>query len=384
MGLQGPTLVNSRENRFFRSRQRPTAGPGLRQFATIGALICWPGAETVGPSTRGRAVLPDPTIERPQYDISQGFMKTIVRVLAITSVIVASSPALAADPVFPSGARVGLVPAEGLNVAKEFLGFESEDQKVKVGVAEIPPAAFTTVEAAVKEGKPTGTGSKPEPFETAAGKAFITSDTGKDGSTAVRLYSVIVAGDKFTGYIIAQAREDAAKPVSDEAMRKMLASAKLRNEVPVQEQLSLMPFKIGELSDFKTVRTLAPRSSILLTDGSEDTTLDGAPYMVIGLTAAGPEKADDRGRFAQQVAATIPGIRNARITSSEPMRIDGTAGYETRIEATAGKNDTPVNVVQWLRFGGGSSLRIIASSTRDDWPKAFPRFRAVRDGIDPR
>lgn len=310
-------------------------------------------------------------------------MKTIVRALAIASVVLAS-PALAADPVFPSGARVGLVPAEGLNVAKEFLGFESPDQKVKVGVAEIPPAAFATVEAAVKEGKPTGTGSKPEAFETAAGKAFITSDTGKDGATTVKLYSVIVSGEKFTGYIIAQVREDAAKPVSDEDMRKMLATAQLRNEVPTEEQLNLMPFKIGELSDFKTVRTLAPRSSILLTDGSEDTTLDGAPYMVIGLTAAGPASPEDRGRFAQQVAATIPGIRNARIISNEPQRIDGTAGFETRIEAVAGKNDTPVTVVQWLRFGGGTSLRIIASATRDEWPKAFPRFRAVRDGIDPR
>jgi hypothetical protein len=310
-------------------------------------------------------------------------MKTILRALAIASLVTAS-PALAAEPVFPSGARVGLVPAEGLAVAKEFLGFESEDKKVKIGVAEIPTEAFTTVEAAVKEGKSSPTGVKPEPFETAAGKAFITSDTGKDGAITVRMYSVLVAGDKFTGYIIAQAREDAAKPVSDEAMRKMLASAKLRSTVPVEEQLSLMPFKIGELSDFKTVRTLAPRSSILLTDGSEDTTLDGAPYMVIGLTAAGPEKQDDRGRFAEQAARTIPGIRNARITSNEPMRIDGTPGYETRIDAVAGKNDTPVTVVQWLRFGGGSSLRIIASSTRDDWPKAFPRFRAVRDGIDPR
>ncbi|MBN9595957.1 MAG: hypothetical protein J0G36_11450 [Afipia sp.] len=310
-------------------------------------------------------------------------MKTIVRVLAIASVI-ASSPALAADPVFPSGARVGLVPAEGLAVAKEFLGFQSEDQKVKVGVAEIPPEAFATVETAVKEGKPSPTGVMPEAFETAAGKAFITSDTGKDGTTTVKMYSVIIAGDKFTGYIIAQAREDAAKPMSDEAMRKMLASAKLRNEVPTDEQLSLMPFKIGELSNFKTVRTLAPRSSILLTDGTEDTTLDGAPYMVIGLTAAGPEKPDDRGRFAQQAAAAIPGIRNARITSNEPMRIDGTPGYETRIDAVAGKDDTPVTVVQWLRFGGGTSLRIIASATREDWPKAFPRFRAVRDGIDPR
>jgi hypothetical protein len=29
-------------------------------------------------------------------------------------------------------------------------------------------------------------------------------------------------------------------------------------------------------------------------------------------------------------------------------------------------------------------MRIIASSPRDNWAKAFPRFRAVRDGIQPR
>lgn len=319
-------------------------------------------------------------------------MKTIARTLTRTftqavtlAVLAASHPALAADAVFPPGSRVGLVPAEGLVVAKEFLGFESEDQKTKVGVAEIPAAAFEAVETALKEGKSAGPGSKPEPFETAAGKGYITSDTGKDGAVTVRMYSVIApSADKFTGYVIVQVRDDAAKPLSDEAVRKMLSTAVLRKTVPTEEQLGLLPFKIGDLSDFKTVRTLAPRSSILLTDGTEDTTLDGAPYMVIGIIGPSPEKADDRGRFAQQVAATIPGLRNARIASNEPMRIDGTPGFETRIEAVTGKNDTPVSVVQWLRFGSGSTLRIIASATNDDWPKAFPRFRAVRDGIAPR
>ena len=314
-------------------------------------------------------------------------MKTIARILALaafaaTATGPAISPALAADPVFPPGARVGLVPAEGLAVATEFQGFESEDRKVKVGIAEIPTAAFEAVETALKDGKPAGPGSKPEPFETAAGKAFITSDSGKDGAVAVRMYSVIVSGGgKFTGYIIAQSRDDAAKPLSDDAMRKMLATAAVRTEVPVEEQLGLLPFKVGDLADFKTVRTLAPRASILLTDGTEDTTLDGAPYMVIGLVTAAPDKPDDRARFAEQAARTIPGIRNMRLTGNERRRIDGTPGYETRLEGVAGKDDTPVTVVQWLRFGGSSSMRIIASSTRDDWPKAFPRFRAVRDGI---
>ena len=80
-------------------------------------------------------------------------------VVPILALILSMGPARAADAVFPPGARVGLVPADGLTVAKEFLGFETEDKKVKVGIAEIPSAAFTAVDTAVKEGKtpPTGT-----------------------------------------------------------------------------------------------------------------------------------------------------------------------------------------------------------------------------------
>ncbi|MEZ5763150.1 MAG: hypothetical protein R3D69_02045 [Xanthobacteraceae bacterium] len=40
--------------------------------------------------------------------------------------------------------------------------------------------------------------------------------------------------------------------------------------------------------------------------------------------------------------------------------------------------------MRWLRFGGGTALRIIAGSNREEWPEAFGRFRAVRDGIDKR
>ena len=65
-------------------------------------------------------------------------------------------------------------------------------------------------------------------------------------------------------------------------------------------------------------------------------------------------------------------------------RIDGLPAFETRIDATSGKDNTAVTVVQWLRFGGPSTLRIIGSAPRPKWPDAFPRFRAVRDGIQPR
>jgi hypothetical protein len=200
----------------------------------------------------------------------------------------------------------------------------------------------------------------------------------------VKRYSMILPGPTFSGYVAVQVPENASRIYTDDAVRQMFATAVIRNEVPVEEQLGLMPFKISELSSFKNVRTLAPGAALILSDGDEKTGFEIAPFMIIGLIGSTPATPDDRGRFAQQIATTIPGVRDGKITMSEPVRIDGQPGYETRIDAISGKDNTPVTIVQWLRFGSQTSMRIIGSSPRDNWTKAFPRFRAVRDGIQPR
>ncbi|MBN8981514.1 MAG: hypothetical protein J0I29_09620 [Rhizobiales bacterium] len=311
-------------------------------------------------------------------------MKNPLRFAALVSALFITVAAHAADVVFPSGARVGIVPLDGLKASGEFVGFENDDKTLKVGVAEIPPAAFTAVETAFKEGKPVADGNKVEPFKTTAGDAYLTVESRKDGGATYKTYSVIAKGENFSAYLISQIRDGSAKAPSDADIRKMLATLTVRKDVPVDEQLSLLPFKVGELSGFKTVRLLAANVSVLLTDGTEETTLDGAPYIVIGTVPQNPATQDDRARFAEQAARAIPGLRSVRITTNEPIRIDSTPGFETRMDAIAGKGDTPVQVVQWLRFGSGATLRIIASSTKDEWPKAFPRFRAVRDGVAPK
>src|SRR3954471_3882927 len=315
---------------------------------------------------------------------SRKLMKLTRLKAAVALLLVASPAAFAADPVFPPGMRVGLTPLVGLSRAKTFVGFETEDQGVKVLVTELPAEAYGEVMNAFKANPAGAGGVKPESIETSAGLAYYTAESAKDGPTNVRRYSMILPGGTFSGYIAVQVPENAGKIYTDEAVRQMFASAVIRKEVPVDEQLGLMPFKIGELSDFKNVRTLAAGGAIILADGDETTGFEPAPFMVIGIIGSAPAQPDDRGRFAQQVATTIPGVRDARITVSEPMRIDGMPGYETRIEATSGKENTSVTVVQWLRFGGQSTLRLIGSAPRDAWTQAFPRFRAVRDGIQPR
>ena len=311
-------------------------------------------------------------------------MKSFRLLTAIAFLAAAPWPALAGEALFPQGVRVGLVPLVGLARSRSFSGFESEDQTVKVLVTELPADAYGEVRTAFTA-NPQGTGNiKPESIETAAGLAYYTAETGRDGATTVRRYSMILSGGTFSGYVAVQIPENATKIYSDDAVRAMFASAVVRKEVPVDEQLSLMPFKMTELANFKNVRTLAPGAAVVLADGDESAGFEPAPFMVIGIIGSTPPQPEDRARFAQQAVTQIPGVRDGHITMSEPIRIDGMPGFETRIDATSGKDNTPVTIVQWLRFGAPGTLRMIGSAPRDQWSSAFPRFRAVRDGIQPK
>ncbi|MCG6206473.1 hypothetical protein LPW26_17635 [Rhodopseudomonas sp. HC1] len=315
---------------------------------------------------------------------------TFTPAFAVTLPFAASfavTPAFAADTIYPRGIRVGIVPMPGLTESQTFLGFESPGHGVKVLLAELPGPAYGEVEAAFKALPDSpAIKVKPQSVETPAGTAYYTAEDAVLGSDKVRRYSLIVPGSKaFSGYVAVQIADSEATTFPEDAVKKMLSSVAVRQEVPVAEQIAQMPFDVREMADFKTVRTLAPGAAMLLADGNEDTGIEAAPFMVLGLIGSVPEQTDDRARFAQQAAASIPGLREARITSSEPLRIDSQPGYETRLEGISGKDNTPVTVVQWLRFGSSNvALRVIGSAPRDKWAEAFPRFRKVRDGLKPR
>src|ERR1700686_3563733 len=225
-------------------------------------------------------------------------MKHIRLLSALVLFVAAICPALAADTVFPPGVRVGITPLAGLVGARTFVGFETEDHGVKGLMTELPPEAYNGVVTACKA-NPAGTnGIKPESIETSAGVAYYTAENARNGATSVRRYSMILPGGSFSGYIAVQVPENASKIYTDDAVRQMFASAVVRKEVPVEEQLGQMPFKISELSSFKNIRTLAPGAATILADGDEKTGFEAAPFMVIGIIASTPAQPEDRGRFA--------------------------------------------------------------------------------------
>jgi hypothetical protein len=299
--------------------------------------------------------------------------------------ILFAGSAFANDVVYPPGSRIGLVPLNGIIPLKNGAGFENPDNNLVVSFREMPASAYEAIETALKEGKPLPTAmDNPEPITTAAGKAYLSRAGGPNSGPKNNRIAIIVSDGKIAGYIAVDVPEAAAKDYSDQAIRQMLASTTLRTEVPAEEQLALLPFKVSDRSGFTKVRTLVPGQAVMLLDGDEEAALSGAPYVLIAVARISADQPEGRERIARQLATTIPGIVDGRITLSEPMRIGGTPGYETRVEATSVKDNKPVTVVQWLRFGGGATLRIIAASTREEWPEMFTRFRAVRDGIDRR
>src|SRR3979411_3537044 len=128
-------------------------------------------------------------------------MSLIRRLFAVALLTVAAGPAFAAHPVSPAGRRVGMVPLVGLARAKSFIGFETEDQGVKVVVADLPTEAYGEVANAFKA-NPGGTGGiKPERLKTATGLAYYTAENAKEGATNVRRYSRILPGPTFSGYV---------------------------------------------------------------------------------------------------------------------------------------------------------------------------------------
>jgi len=184
-------------------------------------------------------------------------------------------------PVFPPGARVGMVPLVGLVKAKSFVGVRDRGPG-RQGAGDGPAGRGLWRSRQRLQGHPAGTGGvKPETIETAAGLAYYTvesaKENAKEGAANVRRYSMILPGPTFSGYVAVQVPENASKIYTDDAVRQMFATAVIRNEVPVDEQLSLMPFNMGELSNFKNIRTLAPGAALILADGDEKTGLKPRP-----------------------------------------------------------------------------------------------------------
>jgi hypothetical protein len=311
--------------------------------------------------------------------------RLFVYVLLAGACLAGLAPGAIAKPVFPPGLRVGLEPPVGMTPSARFPGFEDTAHNAAITILDLPLSAYQELEtAAFNKVQRDLEQPKRESFPFESGIGFLISGTAHQNGVAVRRWSLLaqaVGGSiqNLTALINVEVPESALSVYSEEIIRKALASVTFRPP-PVQEQLGLLPFKLGNLAGFHIVQ-ISPTGGVILAEATSDNS-GPQPFMVISVERGGPAEPADRSLFARDLMSNAP-VRDLSLQSAEPMRIGGLPGHEIRAQGKAPAGE-PVSVVQWLRFGASGYLRMIAVSPTNKWDESFTRFRAVRDGIEAR
>ena len=317
-------------------------------------------------------------------------MTSLRWLLVLFMLALGALPATAAELNYPPGSRIGLAPPPGLVPSKTFFGYEDPSNSVAMMLVALPPQAYADLDASVTAETLKRQGVTMESREALplpSGKAFLVVGRQEVDNVKIRKWILVAASPTLTGFVTVQMPETATALYPDAAIRASLATLAFRAAVPVDEQLGLLPFKVGELSGFR-IAGVIPGRAVMLSDapagapGSPDSTNE--PHIFAAIAAGGPAQSADRDTFAREVFATLPNIREIRVTTSEPLRMAGQQGHQIIANAKDASGTSPLTVVQWLRFGGGGYMQIVGIARADAWKDAYPRFRSVRDGIEAR
>lgn len=295
--------------------------------------------------------------------------------------------ASAADPQFPTASRLGLVPPPGFVPSTSFPGFMHNDKQASILLAELPANAYDEIEKEISaelERNPAA-GQRQEIELKSGGRGFILSGSQTGPTGQVLKWTMFAKANDVTAAITALVPEAVKEVASDEAIRASLATLTVRATVPVEEQLAALPFSMHELAGFRIIR-LQPHAAVMLTDGPKDS-IEAAeqPLLLLSLGPMGQSpRPEERDGVARRMIGQTPGLKEMRVVRSEPLRIANQQGHEVLMEAKDAKSDHDVKVVQWLRFGSGTLLRIVGIARTEGWDDSFSRFRKIRDGIGPK
>jgi hypothetical protein len=323
-------------------------------------------------------------------DRKNHLLRACAGLAAALMLAVLTMPAQAADPIYPTGSRVGLVPPAGMSPSKRFSGFEDPADNAAILITALPGPAYAELEKTIVPDVLKRQGidvEKREPIDLGVGKGFLMVGTQESGKAQFRKWILIAAADDLTVLVSVEVPEQ-SKTYTDAVVRAALATLSVRATVPDAERLSLLPFTVGDLAGFHIEDVLSGRALMLVdaptNPGSEATGPKFNARFLVAASPGGPSEDDDHGNFARTAFAGIGGIKDVQITMSEPLRLGGQQGFQTMAQAKESHTDGDVMVVQWLRFGSGGFIQMVGIARTDGWPEILARLRTVRDSIEPK
>src|SRR3954447_20955 len=136
--------------------------------------------------------------------------------------LVAVAPAYAADPVFPTASRIGLVPPPVFTPSTRFSGFENPQASALIALSELPAEAYADVEKGFSDEalKARGWNAQPrEPLTLKDGKGFFVAGP-QESNGQKRYESVMIAQmGGITSLVSMQMIEASHEAITDAVVR---------------------------------------------------------------------------------------------------------------------------------------------------------------------
>jgi hypothetical protein len=310
---------------------------------------------------------------------------TFVRLLLALGLALLS-PLAFAQPVFPPGSRIGIVPPPGMTKSERFQGFEDRARGAVLAITELSLQSFAKVENDFSDEQMRTGGMEliaRETIETPGGPAQLIGARQMENGVAMRKWALLTRTDDMTAIVLAAAPETAKDVYTDAILRAALASTFIRPKLAPEEMLAVLPYRLADLAGFRILRATSDGVAIF-TLGPNDTTLPvEQPYFLIAPRPIEPPPPAERDVYARRTLAMFVNRPDLRIVASEVMRIGGDQGHEIIAETEDDRTRDPLIMVQWLRFGTALTL-MVGVARKDHWAEVLPRMRALRDGFGPR
>jgi hypothetical protein len=311
---------------------------------------------------------------------------TLFRLLAIALAAALHATASLAEPVFPPGSRIGLVPPPGMSLSIAFQGFQDPARAALLVVTELSAQTFAKIE---RDFAPEAmrAGGMEEIFRESiglrSGPALLVAARFTENGSVMRKWALLTQASGITAVVVAVVPEGASDAYPDPALRAAFASVTIRARLPAEEMHGVLPYRLGDLGGFRLLRT-NPDGTAVLTFGPNDTTLPvEQPYFLVTPRAAELPQPAERDRFSRRALMTFANRPDLRIVTSQQIRVAGAPGHEIIAESIDERTNDPLMTVQWLRFGDGV-MQMFGIARKDQWTDVLPRMRALRDGFAPK
>ena len=320
--------------------------------------------------------------------IDDNTMILIQRLLLCIALALTASPTRATDVVYPPGSRIGLVPPSGVVTSKNFFGYEDAARNVGIILAALPADAYRDLEKSItpdalkKQGV---TQETREALSLATGKAFLVIGRQEVEKVRLRKWFLIAGTPTLTALITVQVPDAAKAAYPDAAIRAALQSLAVRATIPVEEQLSLLPFKLGDLAGFGSEGS--SRGAVMLGDGLGDAPAHRPRRPASTRTSSWRSRRAARRRPASAIISHAMCSRpfpTSRKPASPPRVVAD--GRPKARSSPAPRTRRPARRSWWCNGCASAAAAICRWSgwRAEDWKDAYPRFRVVRDGIEPR